>query len=149
MRHLFSLYAAICVLVVLFLASCAHTKYVPLRETHTDTVRVFHQQLDSVWLHDSIFRNQYVRGDTVYQEQTRWHTRYVSRIVRDTVYVSRRDTISVPCPVEKQVPDKLSWHQQARLHLANIVLVALAVLAIVWLFRHRKWWTAIISKILK
>jgi hypothetical protein len=49
---------------------------------------------------------------------------------RDTV----RDSIPVPYPVEvtKEVPAQLSWWQQARLHMANIVLYLLAVVAIIY-----------------
>lgn len=49
--------------------------------------------------------------------------------------------------VEKPVPADLSWWQQARLWLANLVLIALAVLAGVWLVRKRAWWLGIIRKL--
>ena len=39
--------------------------------------------------------------------------------------------------VEKEVPADLSWWQQARLWLANLILIALAVLAAAWLVRKR------------
>ena len=52
-----------------------------------------------------------------------------------------RDTV-----VEKPVPADLSWWQQARLWLANLVLIALAVLAGVWIIRKRAWWLGLIRK---
>jgi hypothetical protein len=48
---------------------------------------------------------------------------------RDTV----RDSIPVPVPVEvvKEVPAELTWWQQTRLHLANILLWSLLIVGII------------------
>jgi hypothetical protein len=46
-----------------------------------------------------------------------------------------RDSIPVPYPVEKQVPAELTWWQQTRLHLADIMLYLLAVVAIFYVGR--------------
>jgi hypothetical protein len=45
-----------------------------------------------------------------------------------------RDSIPAPYPVEviKEVPAELTWWQQTRLHLANIVLWLLALLAVIY-----------------
>ena len=52
---------------------------------------------------------------------------------RDTVH----DSIPHPYPVEVEVPAQLTWWQQARLHLANIVLW---LLLIIGLFVAARWW---------
>ena len=44
-----------------------------------------------------------------------------------------RDSIPVPYPVEKIVPAELSWWQQARIHLANILLFGLVIVGIIML----------------
>lgn len=137
------------IVLMMSLNSCTTTKYVTVPVTHTDTVRLTHLQRDSIWLHDSIYQHEFLRGDTVYQLKERWHTQYRDRLVRDTTYISRRDTVSVPYPVEKRVPATLSWHQQLRLWLGNLVLVALAICAVVWLFRHRQWWLSLLQRIIK
>ena len=136
----------IAVLLILFITSlftgCTTTKYVTVPEVHTDTVRITKVQKDSVLLRDSIYVNQYTSGDTVFMTTEKWHTQYRDRWRTDTAYISRRDSIPVPYPIEKQVPAQLSWFQQMRLWLGNIVLVALAVLAgwciVRWKFRVRK-----------
>ena len=46
--------------------------------------------------------------------------------------LQQRDTVR-----EREVPARLSWWQQSRLWLGNACLVALAVLAAVWLLRKR------------
>ena len=139
--------------MVMMLSGCTTTKYVPVKvpQTHTDTLWFMHERHDSIWLHDSIYQREYMRGDTVYRYIDRWHNQYIKQLLRDTAYISRRDTVPVPYPVKKyvKVPAQLSWHQQARLWIGNIVLVALAVAAAVWIVRKRKWWLAIIRKIIK
>lgn len=139
-------------LVMMFLAlfgGCTTTRYVQVPVRHTDTLRLTHERHDSVWLHDSIYQREYMRGDTVYRYIDRWHNQYIKQLLRDTAYISRRDTVPVPYPVEKKVPAQLAWHQQARLWLANLVLVALAVTAAVWIVRKRSWWMSVIRNITK
>ena len=55
-------------------------------------------------------------------------TRQHMNAQRDTV----RDSIPYPVEVVKEVPAKLTWWQQTRLHLANIVLWLLALLAVIY-----------------
>jgi hypothetical protein len=111
--------------------SCTTTKYVPVPEYHTDTVRISHNTRDSIYVHDSTYIKE--KGDTMLIE--RWHTQWRDRIVRDTIYQSKRDSIPYTVEVTKEVPAELTWWQQTRLHLANIVLVLLAVACVVWAVR--------------
>lgn len=39
----------------------------------------------------------------------------------------------------KEVEKPLSWWQQARLHLANAILIALALAALIWAYKKRTW----------
>lgn len=41
--------------------------------------------------------------------------------------------------VQRSASNPLTWWQQLRLHLANIVLYALIILAAIWLIRKKKW----------
>ena len=104
---------------VLIFGSCTTTRYVTVPEYHTDTLIQTTVRHDSVMLHDSIYHM--VKGDTVLIE--RWHTKYRERLVHDTLYQHRIDTISKPYPVPEYVEKKLSWWQRLRLHLGNIMLV--------------------------
>ena len=58
----------------------------------------------------------------------------------DSLLQLRQETI------QKQVEKPLSWWQQMRLHLANIILIALAIAAGVWAFRKRMWWIRFFRK---
>ena len=122
-------------LLCALLGSCTTTKYVPVVEHRTDTLRLSRNIRDSIYLHDSIRVSE--KGDTIRID--RWHTRYVERTRTDTIYQSKRD--SIPCPVEvtKEVPAELTWWQQARLHLANVVLY---LLLIVLAWKIYKLWLA-------
>ena len=129
------------VLAVLLLGSCTTTEYVTVPEVHTDTLMVTQHSRDSIYVHDSIWVNQWQKGDTIYRERTKWRTKYVERLSHDTIYKSKTDSIPVPYPVIKEVPATLSWWQTFRLHLANILLYLLGITillaAIKWYRDHR------------
>jgi hypothetical protein len=120
--------AAVGILLCALFSGCTTTKYVTVPEYHTDTLRQVTVRHDSVMVHDSIHVSE--KGDTVRIE--RWHTQYRDRIVRDTIYQSKHDSIPYPVEVVKEVPAKLTWWQQTRLHLANILLWLLALLAVIY-----------------
>ena len=48
---------------------------------------------------------------------------------RDTVH----DSIPVPYTVIKEVPAPLTWWQQTRLHLANILLYLILIVGIIYI----------------
>ena len=120
-------------LLLTAMGSCTTTKVVTVERVKTDTTYIAKWQRDSIWLHDSIHVTE--RGDTVRIE--RWHTKYVERQVHDTTYISKTDSVPVPYPVEKRVPAELTWWQQARLHLANIVLWLLLIVGVGWLIKKK------------
>ena len=115
-------------------SGCTTTEYVTVEKVRTDTLiqnKVLH---DSIYINDSTVITE--KGDTVTVE--RWHTRYVLRELHDTAYISKTDSVPVPYPVEtiREVAQPLSWWQQTRLHLANILLMALALCAVVWIGKN-------------
>ena len=118
----------VAVLLCALFSGCTTTKYVPVPEYHTDTLRQVTVRHDSVMVHDSIHVSD--KGDTVRIE--RWHTQYRDRWRTDTIYQSKRDSIPYPVEVTKEVPAKLTWWQQTRLHLANILLYGLLIVGIIY-----------------
>ena len=123
---LFALAAAVAVFGLL-LTGCTTTKYVPIETVRTDTMKVTKYERDSIYIHDSTIVSE--KGDTMLIEK--WHTRWRDRWMHDTVYQSRVDSIPKPYPVEKRVPAELTWWQQTRLHLANILLYALLAFGVI------------------
>lgn len=110
------------VIILLVCYGCTTTKYVPVIEHRTDTVQITRQQRDSIWLHDSIYMHEYIQGDTTFILRDRWHTKYIESISHDTTYISKRDTIPQPYPVEVEVEKQLTWWQKFRLSMANLIL---------------------------
>lgn len=122
--------------LTLCLVGCKSTEYVEVPVVHTDTLIQTKVQRDSIWKHDSIFINQWQAGDTIFQVRDRWHTKYIESIKCDTVYVSKRDTITVAVPSQQTKPS-LTWWQQARLHLANIMLWLALLIFMIWLGKKK------------
>ena len=124
---------AISMIVCSFFTSCKSVEYVPVIEHHTDTLIQTKVQYDSIYINDSTVITE--KGDTVKIEK--WHTKYVEKQVHDTLYISKNDTVPQPYPVIKEVPAELSWWQQTRLHIANILLWALLIVGIGWIIKKK------------
>ena len=84
-----------------------------------------------MWLHDSIHVKE--KGDTVLIEK--WHTQWRDRLRVDTLYKATHDTIPQPYPVTEYVEKELSWWQQLRLWLGNVLLAVLAGAAVYGVIR--------------
>jgi len=123
---------AICIIIGALCSGCTTTKLVPVIEHQTDTIFLTKYQRDSIWLHDSVLVK--TNGDTLIID--RWHTKYVEKQIHDTTYIATHDTIPQPYPVEKKVPATLSWIQQAKQYLANLVLLLIAAVVIIFVGRR-------------
>jgi hypothetical protein len=117
----FTIAVAVCAL----LSGCTTTKYVPVIEHRTDTVRITQQQRDSIYLHDSIRVSE--KGDTIRID--RWHTKYIERTSHDTIYQSKTDSIPVPYKVTEYVERKRSKMEWGLIAIGTIALLGF----IVWL----------------
>jgi len=109
------------VAVGLLLTACSSTKVVTVDRVRTDTVKTVRNLRDSIYMHDSI--RVIEKGDTVTIE--RWHTRYQDRLLLDTIYQSRTDSVPVPYPVEKLVERQLSWWQHTQMYAGDVLLLLL------------------------
>lgn len=99
----------IIMLAVGWLTSCTTTeRVVTVEKVKTDTTYITKHQRDSVWLHDSIRVSE--KGDTIRIEK--WHTKYISKEVHDTLYRAKTDSIPVPYEVIKEVPRKSTWFER-------------------------------------
>ena len=142
---------AIAVLIGWLLLGCTTTKYVPVTETHTE----HHWHTDSVRERDSTHteRETVIRevdsaamaryGIQMESNQRAWLVlqREMENRLRELKHMTaQHDTIndSIPYPVEviKEVPAKLTWWQQTRLHLVNILLYLLLAIGIIYIGRR-------------
>ena len=121
--------------------SCTTTKYAPVTQQHTE----HHWHTDSVRERDSVHTENSTiireldsaamarygiqlknaeRAWLVQSREMEMRLRELERMTatRDTVH----DSIPPPYPVEVEVPADLTWWQQTRLHIANVLLWLLA-----------------------
>lgn len=107
--------------------SCSTQRVVTVERRTTDTLMMLNSIRDSIYLHDSIYIINFVRTDTVFRTVERWHTQYRDRWQHDTIYKSRTDSVPVPVPTPVEVPAKLTWWQQTRMHIGGIALAVLGL----------------------
>ena len=109
-----------------------HVDYIPVETVKTEYRDRLVETCDSIHVHDSVFVA--VKGDTIYEYKQQLI--YKNKFVHDTIYIEIRDSIPVPCPVEKQLT---KWEQFKVDYAGWIVLALLIVLAcIILLNRLRK-----------
>ena len=122
------------IVLVLCCSSCSTPKPVVLERTLHDTVHVNNLRLDSVYMHDSIYFESIVKGDTIYRtkEITRWRDRV--SIKHDTIYTVRENKADISVPVER----KLSLWKQFAVPLISIVLMITSTVSLIWLIHRRK-----------
>ena len=101
----------------------------------TDTCFIQKERRDSICMKDSVYVKEWMQGDTVRIETLRWRDRWHERIIRDTAYIAKRDSIVVT--KTEQVEKPLSGWQQFRLWTGNIVLIALVLAVVIIMAR---WW---------
>ena len=91
-------------LLLLVVWSCRTTEYVPVEVIKSDTTYINKVKRDSIYQLDSVYILD--RGDTILITKTKYL--YRDKLVYDTVYRSRVDSVQVPYPVEKQLT---RWQQ--------------------------------------
>ena len=123
MRNLFIL-----TVLTIFVNSCA-TKYVPAESVRVDSVYVARVERDSIYERDSVFVA--VKADTVFVSRVQY--RYRDRIVRDTLSVVQRDTITRVAEIEK----KLSRSEQLKMDVGGGVLWALPIIIGLYILYRR------------
>lgn len=122
-----------CLLFVIY--SCRTVKYVPVETVKVDTTYINKLQRDSIYMLDSVYVKE--KGDTVLIEKYKYL--YRDKLVRDTLYMAKTDSIQVPYPVEKV----LTRWQQLKLELGGwafgiIIMSSLAfIIWIVYKFKRK------------
>lgn len=145
------------ILVCGLMMSCKTVEYVELPSQHTE----HHWHTDSVWKTDSVIHEKETTimqldsaamakyGITLKAAERAWlvRTAEMERQIQQLMQMSQHkdsvhDTIPYPVEVVKEVPADLTWWQQARLHLANIVLWLLLLVAVVcgakWYIKNKR-----------
>ena len=104
------------------MVSCTHIKYVPVESVKTDSIYINKVEVDSIYMQDSVYIKE--KGDTIYMYKYKYLNRY--KLLTDTMYVNRTDTIYNVVEVEK----KLTKWQQTKQELGGIAFGCIVVLII-------------------
>ena len=125
-------------MVSIILCGCkTRTVVMTFPEVRIDTVIISKSQRDSIWLHDSVHVSEKTEGDTVWLEVSKWHTKYVEKVVRDTTYIATHDTMPMPYPVEviKEVEKELNWLERIQMGVGQFAIGMLLASAALFIFK--------------
>ena len=112
------------VITTLALPSCksADVPRVTQMDTDTHESHVL-QSVDTVYLRDSVYIREVMRGDTVYLTHTEYRDRWRTRLVHDTVHDTQYVEKTIEQPPERYVPKFHKWC--TALFLLSILLAIL------------------------
>ena len=123
----------VAILAGLSLLGCKPYKVAQRETVIKDSLYITQRMIDRVLIRDSVYERHV--HDTVYKYKERETVRYLS--LRDTLYIEKRDSVSVPYPVERQLT---KW-EAARMRLGDIsliVFIAGLLYVVVWLIKRRR-----------
>ena len=129
-------------LVMSIVCSCTTTRTV--ERVKRDSVYVDRLKRDSIYQRDSIY--MLIKGDTVYKYEYKY--RYRDKLLRDTISISKTDSIPYPVEVTKYVDKKLSWWQSALLYTGAIAWIV-AIIGLAYWTNKRFNWLSLVLKLIK
>ena len=129
-------------LVMSIVCSCTTTRTV--ERVNRDSVYVDRLKRDSIYQRDSIY--MLIKGDTVYKYEYKY--RYRDKLLRDTISISKTDSIPYPVEVPKYVDKKLSWWQSTLLYTGAIAWIV-AIIGLAYWANKRFNWLSLILKVIK
>ena len=123
----------IAILAGLSILGCKPYRVAQRETVIKDSLYIVQRMIDRVLIRDSVYERHV--HDTVYKYKERETVRYLA--MRDTLYVERRDSVSMPYPVERELT---KW-EAARMRLGDIsliVFIAGIIYVVVWLIKRRR-----------
>lgn len=130
---------ACALLTLLFGCSTPQPVVVERVVVKTDTLYKARTSADTFRLHDSIYVESYMVGDTIYKTKNVYKWRDRVSVKTDTIYKSilRADSIPVPVPVER----KATWWERTQMFAGKIAVGAVVLCLIsllLWLIHRRR-----------
>lgn len=120
-------------IAALTLCGCKAVRYVPVETVRTE----YQDKVKEIHTTDSVTdtRFVYVKGDTVidYRDRVRWR----DRLVYDSIFIERTDSVQVPYPVERE----LTRWQRTKMDFGGMAMGALVIVlcfAVAWLIKRFK-----------
>ena len=128
MKHIISI-------ILVFVCVCAlcacKTTSIPVEPSVSkDTVYMYKSWRDTTYLHDSVWVETLVKGDTIWKTKEVFKDRWHERFVHDTTYLSRTDTVRITV-----VTNELTSWQKLKIKAGSWAIVVLGfVIALLGLF---------------
>lgn len=119
------------IVFIIFMTCACRTEFIPIETVRTDSIFLAKLQKDSIYIKDSVFVRQ--ENDTVWKEKYKQIYKYV--LQRDTVFISRIDSVQVPVPVEKKIGFWEQKKQEAGLIIIGMVITLAILLLRKWMIR--------------
>ena len=119
------------IVFIIFMTCACRTEYIPIETVRTDSIFLAKLQKDSIYIKDSVFVRQ--ENDTVWKEKYKQIYKYV--LQRDTVFISRIDSVQVPVQVEKKIGFWEQKKQEAGLIIIGMVITLAILLLRKWMIR--------------
>lgn len=120
----------IVILTLLLIFNSCRSRHLPISENNTaDSLRAISVRSDSIVVHDSIYIVE--RGDTIFQYKYKYI--YRDRVLHDTLYHHRCDTITQFVEVEKQ----LTFWQQKKMEIGSLVMWIAPFIAAIMLVKWK------------
>lgn len=106
-------------IVLLALASCTSTRYVPVTNNQRDSIYITKERTDTFIQRDSIV--QILKGDTIREVRYKYIERYRNRI--DTIYKEQTDTITKVIEIERP----LKLREKIMMNIGGFALIGLVL----------------------
>lgn len=123
MKFLYYLIFAWVAVFTTLATSCSSSKVIPSQTIISDTVRIFSQHIDSIFISDSTVISKSAIGDTILIDKSKWRTEKLTKINTDTIYINHTDSISIPTPIEKPFSN---W-QATKMKIGEITIILLCI----------------------
>lgn len=120
----------IAIIIAMVCVGCKSVEYVEVETIRLDTLHHYELQYDSIVRIDSIYEKEYVKGDTVYLEKTKYHFRDKTKMVTDTIVEKVVEVKEKPIEVEK----KLTTWQKFKINAGEWMLGGIVTLLVVFLW---------------
>lgn len=123
--------------LILSLCGCKQVEYVPVKVEAKDSIYLTKYVKDSVYVEvfkgEKVFKGEEGGNDTIYITETK--IVYREKLLIDTMYVEKVDTIQVPYPVEKKLS---KWEQTCVNYGGEAIVMCVVMLFIIGWIAFKK-----------
>lgn len=113
--------------IIMLLSGCTRQILVPVESSHTE----YRDNIKEIHYADSVSDNRlvFIKGDTVIEMRDR--VKWRERILRDSIFINRTDTIQQAYPVER----RLTVWEQVKMNYGGMAIGGLIILISIAAYR--------------